>query len=336
MNGSARGRTISMVWWKIAVTPVLTYWSYHSIALSHQYDSHCQFLLKCSPFITLSVPPEMYSPYNIVNSSQNTHNKHPTLGARPTNDISIEFEIQWNFVTLLFIIYLVTLLRHMQKFIVISLAHFKLALALQILIEVRIRSNLVSGTGTWPMRYGVRYGVSFMSSVWFLFHLCSWIMCDRPDYTWKHTGLNILGDFIKTTSHCWVNSEWRAWGPFWKGFLRKKNPILVKIHLALIWKIMFNQVTILHMSRQLSCRDTCKFVTALNHINHNYNKENFHKISIMNSWALCEIDPQYTSLWNVIPEWILLKNPELGEWVSWRSGRRWWRQQQWEAQWTER
>ena len=26
-------------------------------------------------------------------------------GARPTNDISIEFEIQWNFVMLLFIIY---------------------------------------------------------------------------------------------------------------------------------------------------------------------------------------------------------------------------------------
>ena len=28
-----------------------------------------------------------------------------SCGARPTNDISIEFEIQWNFVILLFIIY---------------------------------------------------------------------------------------------------------------------------------------------------------------------------------------------------------------------------------------
>ena len=44
------------------------------------------------------------------------------------------------------------------------------------------------------------------------------------------------------------------------------------------------------MSWQLSCHDICKIVIWLDNWNHDYNKENFLKISVMNSLTLCEMN----------------------------------------------
>ena len=54
------------------------------------------------------------------------------------------------------------------------------------------------------------------------------------------------------------------------------HPNLAKCKWLLCKKYWFSQVTILHMSRQLSCRDMHKIVAWLNYNNHNWNKQQVH------------------------------------------------------------
>ena len=49
------------------------------------------------------------------------------------------------------------------------------------------------------------------------------------------------------------------------------------------------------MSHPHSYRDIYKFVTCLDHHNHDYNHENFHKISFISSLTLCEMGHQHSS-----------------------------------------
>ena len=82
-------------------------------------------------------------------------------GAHPTKNISIKFEIQWNFVMLFFITYsadhneilhvMTITLCYVQNFIVISWAHFKPEHC-KFLSNFEFDQNTVSGTGTGGSR----------------------------------------------------------------------------------------------------------------------------------------------------------------------------------------
>ena len=93
---------------------------------------------------------------------------HWSAGARPTNDISIEFEIQWNFVMLLFITYptdhkeiwhssrqlhsytvvTVTLSWRVHNFVVINWAYLKPGHS-KFWSNFEIDRNTISGMGAW-------------------------------------------------------------------------------------------------------------------------------------------------------------------------------------------
>ena len=52
-----------------------------------------------------------------------------------------------------------------------------------------------------------------------------------------------------------------------------------------------SSVTILHMSRQLSCRDMCKVVTVSGHYFLSKRSMDYDKLWITSSWVICEISP---------------------------------------------
>ena len=62
-----------------------------------------------------------------------------------------------------------------------------------------------------------------------------------------------------------------------------------KFYSKQVWFWWSIQVTIVHMSRQLSCRDMCKIVTWCDHYFSCKSKTYFHKIWMMSSKGVCEI-----------------------------------------------
>ena len=60
--------------------------------------------------------------------------------------------------------------------------------------------------------------------------------------------------------------------------------IIIQVHnpnfeiIQVFDKLLSNQVTIWHISRQLSCRDMCKFGTWLDYQNYINSHDNFHNI----------------------------------------------------------
>ena len=86
-----------------------------------------------------------------------------------------------------------------------------------------------------------------------------------------------------------------SWNPFMgksRGYLESIIQRVYELIIQILSKFIrlwlenewFDQLTILHKSRQLSFSDKCKFVSWLNHQNHDYSQEHFWKIcSIMSS-----------------------------------------------------
>ena len=79
--------------------------------------------------------------------------------------------------------------------------------------------------------------------------------------------------------------------------------ILWKIFLPWFWFQWSNQLTILHMSRQLSCRDMCKIVTWFDHHFPSKSNMNFNEIWVMSLWALCTMGPWSLGHSTRIPIW---------------------------------
>ena len=78
----------------------------------------------------------------------------------------------------------------------------------------------------------------------------------------------------------------------WAHYPNKKKINEKKIMLLLLLKWRSNRFTILHMSWLLCCHDMCKFVTWINHQNHNCNKQHLHNIYeliIKPLWNVCLI-----------------------------------------------
>ena len=56
------------------------------------------------------------------------------------------------------------------------------------------------------------------------------------------------------------------------------------------------------MSRQLGCRDMCKFETSPDHYYQNYSYKKYHEIGIMNTSTLCDmgIDKASENKWDLL------------------------------------
>ena len=78
---------------------------------------------------------------------------------------------------------------------------------------------------------------------------------------------------------------------FTRGLWAHNSKLVRKYVLLLYEKWWSNEVTILHMPRQLSCRVTCKIVLRLVHQNPDYSEWSFHKIQFWARKILYEVGP---------------------------------------------
>ena len=97
---------------------------------------------------------------------------------------------------------------------------------------------------------------------------------------------DVAGFWMRTTFH-WFRSTPASW-PYTgsgtashKGFMTSQFNFERNIISLLLEKYWSDEVTILHRSRQLRCRDLCKCVTWLDYQNYNYKKRAFKRFQ---SW----------------------------------------------------
>ena len=95
---------------------------------------------------------------------------------------------------------------------------------------------------------------------------------------------------LKFAALCITN---QTQGIIWQIFFCDNNWNLENILIALSRFLRFKPATNLRVSRQLTCRDICEFVTWSDHHLTSMTNTNFYKTLFMRSKALCEMDPSW-------------------------------------------